>query len=71
MRPLMLGPVELEALVKANPKNANAYLHLAGVYKKAEQFDKAREVLQQALEPTGNSFEITQEMLDRISAHVC
>ena len=50
--------------IKANPKNANAYLHLAGVYKKAEQFDKAREVLQNALEPTGNNFEITQEMLD-------
>jgi tetratricopeptide (TPR) repeat protein len=50
--------------IKTTPKNANAYLHLAGVYKKAEQFDRAREVLEQALEPTGNSFEITQEMLD-------
>jgi tetratricopeptide (TPR) repeat protein len=50
--------------IKANPKNANAYMHLASVYKKAEQFDKAREVLQQALAPTGHSFEVTQEMLD-------
>jgi tetratricopeptide (TPR) repeat protein len=50
--------------IKGNPKNANAYLHLAGVYKKADQFAKAKEVLQQGLAPTGNSFEIAQEMLD-------
>lgn len=50
--------------IKNNPKNANGYLQLANIYKKAEQFDKAREVLQQAMEPTNNSFEITQEMLE-------
>src|ERR1043165_3254716 len=55
---------QLRERIKANPKNANAYLHLANVYKRAEQLDKARAVLQEALEPTGNSFEITQEMLD-------
>jgi tetratricopeptide (TPR) repeat protein len=50
--------------IKANPRNANVYLQLASVYKKADQFDKAREVLQQGLVPTGKSFEISQEMLD-------
>jgi tetratricopeptide (TPR) repeat protein len=50
--------------IKNNPKNANAYLQLAGVYKKAGHFDKAKEVLQKGLEPTGKSFDITQELLD-------
>ena len=50
--------------IKQNPKNANGYLQLANIYRKAEQFDKAREVLTEALGPTGNNFEITQEMLD-------
>ena len=50
--------------IKKNPKNANAYLHLVSIYKKADHFDKARDVLRQALEPTGKSFEIVQELLD-------
>lgn len=50
--------------IKSNPKSANAYLQLAYYFKKAEKFDKAREVLDKALEPTNNSFEIMQEMLD-------
>jgi tetratricopeptide (TPR) repeat protein len=50
--------------IKANPKNANVYLQLANVYKKADQFDKAKEVLQRGLEATGNSFDIAQEMLE-------
>ncbi|MBI1831790.1 MAG: hypothetical protein HYR84_10105 [Planctomycetes bacterium] len=50
--------------IKTNPKNANHYLQLAHFYKKAEQFDKAKEVLEQGLGPTGNSFDITQELLD-------
>jgi tetratricopeptide (TPR) repeat protein len=50
--------------IKTNPKVANAHLQLAEVYKKSDQLDKAREVLEQALVPTNNSFEITQELLD-------
>ena len=50
--------------IKKNPKNANAYLHLVSIYKKADQFDKARDTLKQALEATSNSFEIAQELLD-------
>lgn len=50
--------------VKQNPKNANAYLHLASIYRRADQFDKARDTLKQGLGPTGNAFEIGQELLD-------
>ena len=50
--------------IKQNPKNANAYLQLANIYRKAEQLDKAKAILEQGLEPTANSFEITQELLD-------
>jgi tetratricopeptide (TPR) repeat protein len=50
--------------IKTNPKNANVYLQLANVYRKAEQFDKARDVLKQGMAPTGNSFDIAQELLD-------
>jgi tetratricopeptide (TPR) repeat protein len=50
--------------IKATPNNTNIYMQLANVYKKAEQFDKAKAILQQGLEPTGNAFELTQELLD-------
>ncbi|MBM3996558.1 MAG: hypothetical protein FJ303_20755 [Planctomycetes bacterium] len=50
--------------IKAHPKNANHYLQLAYYYKKAEQIESAKQVLQQGLGPTGNSFDITQELLD-------
>jgi tetratricopeptide (TPR) repeat protein len=50
--------------IQKNPQNANGYLHLASIYKKAEQYGKAKEVLQKALGPTANSFDITQELLD-------
>jgi tetratricopeptide (TPR) repeat protein len=54
----------LEARIKAEPTNAAAYLHLAGFYRRADQFDRAREVLQQGLAATGNDFEVGQEQLD-------
>jgi tetratricopeptide (TPR) repeat protein len=50
--------------IQKNPKVANAYLQLANLYKKAEQFDKAKEILTEGLGPTGSNFEITQELLD-------
>ncbi|MBI2806192.1 MAG: hypothetical protein HYX68_14520 [Planctomycetes bacterium] len=50
--------------IKSNPKLANAHLQLATVYKRADQLDKAREVLQESLAATGNHFEITQELFD-------
>jgi tetratricopeptide (TPR) repeat protein len=50
--------------IKQNPKNANGYLHLARHYRKAEQPDKARAILEEGLPATGNHFEITQELFD-------
>ncbi len=50
--------------IKTNPRVANGYLQLAEFYKKADQLEKAKETLQQGLGPTGNSFEITQELFD-------
>lgn len=52
----------LRARVAADPTNVNAYLHLAGVYRKADQFDKARAVLEEGLGPTGNHFDLIQEI---------
>lgn len=50
--------------IKQNPKNANAYLQLSNLYRKADQLDKAREVLQSGLAPTASHFDIAQELLD-------
>lgn len=60
-------PKEVTALrerIKQNPKNANAYLQLARLYRKAEQLDKAQSVLTEGLTATGNNFEIAQELFD-------
>src|SRR5262249_49854028 len=54
----------LLARVQADPGNAGGYLHLAAVYRRADQLDKAREVLQQGLEKTANNFEIALELAD-------
>jgi tetratricopeptide (TPR) repeat protein len=50
--------------IKNDPKNPNGYLQLAGVYRRADQFEQARATLKQGLVPTGNHFEIQQELLD-------
>ena len=54
----------LRTRVQADPTNANAYLHLALLYRRSEHFEEAREVLQQGLGPTGNHFELTTELAD-------
>ncbi len=54
----------LKAKINSNPTNANAYLHLAAVYRRADQFDKARTVLDAGLKLTANNFEIGMELLD-------
>jgi tetratricopeptide (TPR) repeat protein len=50
--------------LKGDPANANLYLQLANIYRKADQPEKAREVLQQGLGPTGNSFELSIELAE-------
>ena len=54
----------LQAKIEANPTNANTYLHLAAIYRRADQWDQARQVLLGGLGPTANSFEIAMELAD-------
>jgi tetratricopeptide (TPR) repeat protein len=56
--------VALKAKIAANPTLPNAYLHLAGVYRRAEQWDQARQVLRLGLGPTANDFAIAMELAD-------
>jgi tetratricopeptide (TPR) repeat protein len=61
------APKELTALlarVQANPSVATAHQQLAAYYRRAEQFERAREVLVQGLAATGNHFELALELLD-------
>lgn len=50
--------------IKDNPTNVNNYLQLVAMYRRVGRMDEARELLQQALDPTGNSFEISAELAD-------
>ena len=50
--------------IKQNPKNVHGYLSLARLHRKSDQMDKAREVLEGGLGPTGKGFELTQELFD-------
>jgi tetratricopeptide (TPR) repeat protein len=50
--------------VDSDPANANAHLQLATQYRRAGKIDEAREVLQKALIPTGNNFELSLELAD-------
>ena len=52
----------LRKRIQADPTNPATYLHLASVYRRADQLDKAREVLEEGLGPTGNDFEISIEL---------
>jgi tetratricopeptide (TPR) repeat protein len=54
----------LRAKIEAEPTNANHYLQLAGVYRRAERPEEAQKVLEQGLGPTGNHFEIAVELAD-------
>ncbi|HWY86412.1 MAG TPA: hypothetical protein VNX28_06795 [Gemmataceae bacterium] len=56
--------VALEAKIAADPTSANAYLHLAAIYRRADHWDQARQVLLGGLGPTGNNFEIAMELAD-------
>jgi Flp pilus assembly protein TadD len=54
----------LLARIASDPTNAHGYLHLAAVYRRADQVEQAREVLLKGLGPTGNQFELTIELAD-------
>jgi tetratricopeptide (TPR) repeat protein len=54
----------LRKRIQVDPSNANAHLQLAAFYRRAGKIEEAREVLQKALIPTGNDFEIALELAD-------
>lgn len=54
----------IRARLKADPTNVTAHIHLATVYRKADQFDQARTALTEALAATGNHFDIAIELAD-------
>jgi tetratricopeptide (TPR) repeat protein len=54
----------LEARIQADPTNPNPYLHLASLFRRTDQLDKALAVLQKGLGATGNSFELASEIAD-------
>lgn len=56
--------IPLRTRIAADPSNPNAYLHLAGLYRRVGQLDQAREVLREGLEPTSNHFDMRVELAD-------
>jgi tetratricopeptide (TPR) repeat protein len=54
----------LRLKIDAEPHSPHAYLQLAGLYRRSERLEEARQVLEQGLVPTGNHFEIALELAD-------
>jgi tetratricopeptide (TPR) repeat protein len=54
----------LRKRIEHDPTSSDAYLMLAKLYRRAQELDNARQVLQQGLGPTGNSFDLMQELTD-------
>jgi tetratricopeptide (TPR) repeat protein len=54
----------LMAKIKTNPTNPLGYIHLAKLYRRVDEFDKARAVLKEGLEATGGHFELAMELVD-------
>jgi Flp pilus assembly protein TadD len=54
----------LRARIAADPTNPNTYLHLASVYRRADQHDQARAVLEEGRGPTGNHFDLLVALAD-------
>lgn len=50
--------------IKADPTEPALYVQLSGVYRRHDQADRARAVLQQGLGPTGNAFQLQLELMD-------
>lgn len=54
----------LRARLKDDPTSPYIYLQLAAVYRRGDDLDKARAVLQEGLGPTGNAFELSVQLAD-------
>jgi tetratricopeptide (TPR) repeat protein len=54
----------LRSRIRADPRNANNYLQLAGIFRRAGKLDLARDLLEHALGPTGNHFDLTTQLAE-------
>lgn len=54
----------IRARLKDDPTSPYLYLQLAAVYRRGDNLDKAREILQEGLAATGNAFELTMQRAD-------
>lgn len=54
----------LEEQIAQDPTNAEAYLQLARLHRRAGRLDEAQAVLGRGLGPTGNRFELTTELVE-------
>lgn len=54
----------IRARLKEDPTSPYLYLQLSAVYRRGEDFDKARAVLQEGLGATGNAFELSAQLAD-------
>jgi tetratricopeptide (TPR) repeat protein len=54
----------LHARLRDDPTNANLYLQIARVYRRADQLEQAHAVLKEGLGPTGQAFDLTMEIAD-------
>ena len=54
----------IRARLQADLTNAGLYLQLSAVYRRHNDLEQARAVLQEGLGPTGNAFELIAEMTD-------
>lgn len=52
------------ARLESNPSDPNLYLQLATVYRRGNQFDRARAALEQGLGPTGKDFRLMLELME-------
>lgn len=54
----------LENRIRSNPTNPAGHLHLAALYRRADQLDKARAALEQGMGATGGHFDLAMELVD-------
>ncbi len=50
--------------IEADPTEPSLYVHLAAIYRRHGQLERARAALQQGLGPTGNAFQLLLELMD-------
>jgi tetratricopeptide (TPR) repeat protein len=62
--PVLREAAGLRERIKGDPTNANGWLQLAGIYRRADDIEQARAVLMEGLGPTGNSFHLMLELTD-------